>query len=640
MSGNYYPLRVSSEAQAAYFEALDIKYSVPNNKGGMDDILQGPSLIAKSQQVIGIMGPSGAGKTSMLNCLTLRAFAGQVSGSIKLNGKQLTNETLTTYSYVVAQEERLWTFLTPREIVTMASHFYLGEESSEKIDEVLKQLGLQDCADTRVGNEFFKGLSGGQKRRLSVAIGLIKTPLIFFLDEPTSGLDAASARSLMRTLNDVSKHRNIIVILTIHQPPVDMFLQMDRVLILSAGKTAYFGATKHLPYYLERIGQPLPDNVTNPADHFLDIINQDFKFEKKGNETIEIFEKWNGLSKEIPPEQDDIPLHRVIIKPDLSFMLYRMCTRNLLLIRRDFTKYAFRLVVCLLVNSMFAMMFFHSSKIEQEHLFEHIAVMLFLNVINTTMGIIKIPQSKMDFEMVDDEARNGMYSPFAYLFAEYLVTAIYMVLLGIASILIPGYVIANFYWPNFLYYLLVEIFIFWSCEAFSMFLSLLFENPINGMIWFVPYFSVQFLTATWYIRRSEMYWPLRGFSYISIFQRALEITLFLEFSERNYPECDGGPPQCWGSTGDEIIGNVSKLYGPFRSESKYMYEDFLVINISIVFFFWGYIYLFWKKVRKQTVLKHTQSTKLARIYSPQERGHSFTMPSKKKNLIQILIYYN
>merc|ERR1719228_27662 len=119
-------------------------------------------------------------------------------------------------------------FLTPREIVTMASYFYLGKGAHEQVDDVLKQLGLEECADVIAGNEIYKGLSSGQKRRLSVAIGLIKTPLVFFLDEPTSGLDAASAAKLMNVLNDVSKSRNTIILLTIHQPSVDMFLQMDR----------------------------------------------------------------------------------------------------------------------------------------------------------------------------------------------------------------------------------------------------------------------------------------------------------------------------------------------------------------------------------------------------------------------------
>jgi ABC-type multidrug transport system ATPase subunit len=79
-------------------------------------------------------------------------------------------------------------------------------------------MGLAGCADTLIGNEFVQGLSGGQKRRLSIALALIKQPKLLFLDEPTSGLDAAAAAAIMRFITDLAKQQNLIIVATIHQP--------------------------------------------------------------------------------------------------------------------------------------------------------------------------------------------------------------------------------------------------------------------------------------------------------------------------------------------------------------------------------------------------------------------------------------
>ena len=122
----------------------------------------------------------------------------------------------------VTQTDRLWAFLTAREHLEYASALYRPSASSLErkrgVDQLLKEVGLQDAQHTKAGNEFFKGLSGGQKRRLSLGVALCKKPHVIFLDEPTSGLDAASASSIMHFLKETAVRMDIAILCTIHQP--------------------------------------------------------------------------------------------------------------------------------------------------------------------------------------------------------------------------------------------------------------------------------------------------------------------------------------------------------------------------------------------------------------------------------------
>ena len=143
------------------------------------------------------MGPSGAGKTTLMDLLTLEGSSGSRTGYIDLNGKPMTPQVFKQYCAHVPQHDQGWPFLTCFETVQFAANFFLtsASERREKAEEILETMGLLSCRNTRVGNEYIKGLSGGQRRRLSLAVAFMKSPLVVFLDEVTSGLDAASAHN-------------------------------------------------------------------------------------------------------------------------------------------------------------------------------------------------------------------------------------------------------------------------------------------------------------------------------------------------------------------------------------------------------------------------------------------------------------
>eukprot|EP00966_Prymnesium_polylepis_P023683 545137-Prymnesium_polylepis.1 len=267
---------------AASFTFVDCAYSVAvKSKGrrGQKVLLQNCAASVAAGQTLAILGPSGAGKTTLLNTLTLTPGGGKPVGRMTLNGQPFTLGVYRRHAASVAQTDLLWTFLTAREHVEYASAFYQStlttDERQAFVTDVLMETGLEGCADTRAGNQFFKGLSGGQRRRLSLAVALCKRPNIVFLDEPTSGLDAAAAASIMKFLKVTAERLHLAIVCTVHQPSTSVFGGFDCVGFLTGGKLAYLGKATELVGYLAAIGEPVPEHA-NPADVMLDLINRDF----------------------------------------------------------------------------------------------------------------------------------------------------------------------------------------------------------------------------------------------------------------------------------------------------------------------------------------------------------------------------
>lgn len=154
-----------------------------------------------------------------------------------------------------------------RETLTYAARLRLPTSLSREtidvvVEETLDELGLRDAADTVVGGPLRKGISGGEKRRLSIGCVLVTLPSVLILDEPTSGLDAYTSYLLLRTLNALAR-RGRTVILSIHAPRSDAFELFDRICLLSKGKVVYSGMRSLcLPWFAE-LGHTLEDNV-NP----------------------------------------------------------------------------------------------------------------------------------------------------------------------------------------------------------------------------------------------------------------------------------------------------------------------------------------------------------------------------------------
>ncbi|GAB4814284.1 hypothetical protein N2152v2_001330 [Parachlorella kessleri] len=223
------------------------------------------------------MGPSGAGKSTLLNALAFRLDKGvQLEGKLRLNGQPYNTAELKQMSGYVMQDDLLNGHLTVEETLTYTARLRLDRafteaQRTQRIEEVIKECNLSKCRRTIVGSPLRKGISGGERKRLCVAMDLLTRPQLLFLDEPTSGLDSVTALSLCTTLRELTLTLSCTILCTLHQPSAKIFSLFDSLILLQNGRQVYHGPPTDAVHYFASHGFPCPP-LTNPADHVMDII--------------------------------------------------------------------------------------------------------------------------------------------------------------------------------------------------------------------------------------------------------------------------------------------------------------------------------------------------------------------------------
>ena len=214
----------------------------------------------------------------MFNVLACRAWSKgriEVQGDVYLGGAKINpdqSRRVRTMFALVAQEDALHGPSTPRQALHFSAKLRLPRNTSDEdinllVSRYIEELGLSACCDTIIGGGLAKGISGGEKRRVSIGVELISQPSIIFLDEPTSGLDSFAAKQVIKLLQKVAQAGNI-VLFTIHQPSSDIFAMFDRLILLNWGKMMYQGYVEGINLDFEKFGFPVPLNY-NRADWIL-----------------------------------------------------------------------------------------------------------------------------------------------------------------------------------------------------------------------------------------------------------------------------------------------------------------------------------------------------------------------------------
>ena len=216
-----------------------------------------------------LMGPSGAGKSTLLDCLGGRV-AGRTEGRILVNGDEVSPDEFRLLATYTPQDDALIAELTVGETLFHKALLSLPEGASPQVraarcQRVLASLGLDGKRDVVVGGPDKPSLSGGQKKRLSVAMDLLSDRHIMFIDEPTTGLDAAATLQVARIITDLSVVERRTVVCTIHQPPWAIVETFHRLVVVAQGRPVYGGAPAGLVPFLEGQGAACPP-MENPAD--------------------------------------------------------------------------------------------------------------------------------------------------------------------------------------------------------------------------------------------------------------------------------------------------------------------------------------------------------------------------------------
>ncbi|KAG5409872.1 hypothetical protein IGI04_006191 [Brassica rapa subsp. trilocularis] len=255
---------------------LDHKPSDETTSTEERTILSGVTGMVSPGEFMAVLGPSGSGKSTLLNAIAGRLHGPALTGRILMNDVKPTKQTLKRTGFV-AQDDLLYPHLTVRETLVFVALLRLPRSLTrhEKIkaaESVISELGLEKCENTVVGNTFIRGISGGERKRVSIAHELLINPSLLVLDEPTSGLDATAALRLVQTLSWVAHGRGKAVVTSIHQPSSRVFQMFDTVLLLSEGKFLFYGKGRDAMAYFESVGFS-PAFPMNPADFLLDLAN-------------------------------------------------------------------------------------------------------------------------------------------------------------------------------------------------------------------------------------------------------------------------------------------------------------------------------------------------------------------------------
>ncbi|KAI9696339.1 MAG: hypothetical protein M1820_008181 [Bogoriella megaspora] len=443
-------------------------------------ILTGISGVVKAGELLALMGPSGSGKTTLLNVLAQRQVArgATVRNSLLVNGRQCSQRQFRKLSCYVEQEDALTGSLTVRETMDFAARLSLPssidkEERKLRIESLIRSFGLQRQSNTLVGTPIRKGISGGQKRRLSVASQLITSPRILFLDEPTSGLDSAASYEVISFVKSIAAKHKLLVVASIHQPSTTTFQLFDRLLLLSQGRTIYNGLVADVHEYFDSLGLKIPMYI-NPAEYMIDLVNTDFSQDqdRAARELLSLQIAWNksSTSQSILREVNDETRKEPEVeieesRPTANKLLVPMTLvhRSFIKSYRDVIAYGIRIAMYMGLAIMMGTVWLRLGT-SQENIQAFINAIFFGGAFMSFMAVAYIPAFLEDRSLFIKERANGLYGEVSFMVANFIT--------GIPFL--------------FLITILFSVVAYWLCN---------FRPSASGFFWWVLWLFLDLLAA-------------------------------------------------------------------------------------------------------------------------------------------------
>ncbi|XP_060204749.1 ABC transporter G family member 23 [Lycium barbarum] len=567
-------------------------------------ILKSVSFVAGCSEILAIVGPSGTGKSTLL-----RVISGRVSNkefdpkSIYLNDHAITSPAqLRNICGYVAQEDNLLPLLTVKETLMFSAKFRLRgmspKEREERVENLMQELGLDHVADNFVGDEENRGISGGERKRVSIGVDMIHDPPILLLDEPTSGLDSSSALQVMELLSSMAKAKQRTIILSIHQPSYRILQYISNLLILSHGSVVHYGSLESLEENITRMGYEIPIQL-NPLEFAMEIISVLENQETRPNYQSCSYLRWEEaiIQDEANKQAIDQAKPGTISNPRCSslFEIAVLCSR--------FWKIIYRTKQLFLARTMQALVGgfgLGSVYIKMRHdegaVTERLGLFAFSLSFLLSSTVEALPIYLQERRVIMKEASRGAYKTSSYMIAN---TIVFLPFLFAVAILfaVPVYWIVGLN-PSiaaFVFFTFVVWVIVLMASSLVLFLSAISPDFISGNSLICTVLGAFFLFSGYFIPKQciPKYWLFMY--YVSLYRYPLDALLTNEYwSLRN--KCFS-----WNENHSECL-----LTGYDVLKNRGLDKDTRWMNVGIMLaFFVFYRVICWiilaRKVSKTTI---------------------------------------
>ncbi|XP_068648018.1 ABC transporter G family member 5 [Aristolochia californica] len=543
------------EAQKSEEDVEQAKRAVKTSSSRIRTVLHNVSCRARPWEIMAIVGPSGAGKSTLLEILSGKLEPVQDSSStpILVNKKPIDKAKFKKMSGYVSQRDTLFPLLTVYETLLFSAKLKLrlpGSQLITRVDNLIQELGLGHVAGIRVGDDRVRGISGGERRRVSIGVEVVHDPSVLILDEPTSGLDSTSALQIVDMLKTMADTRGRTIILSIHQPGFRIVKLFNSVLLLANGAVLHEGTTHQLQAYLSSVGlqPPLHVNVVEFAIDSIDMLQQQQQQQQLHHRKTEeihtnktdkfTLQQLFHLSKIAVGDKEKMSstggdLHSV------GFANSRLSETVILSLRfskniiRTKELFALRTLQMLVAGLVLGSIFFNLPD-DLPGAESRVGLFAFILTFLLSCTTEALPIFLQEREILVKETSSGSYSVSSYVIANALVFLPFLLILAL-SLAGPLYWLAGLRQDlfSFLYFLLLVWLILITANSVVVCFSALVPNFIVGNSVISGVMGSFFLFSGYFISKNEIpsYWIFMH--YLSLFKYPFEGFLVNEFSGSN-----------------------------------------------------------------------------------------------------------
>lgn len=529
----------SNNRNSIVLEWSDITYTVPGADGGVKTLLHPMAGVAKPGELLAVMGTSGAGtntidrlvanwllnnpllsvgKSTLLDVLAGRIESKSLLGRVVTNGKPIDKKAFRKITGYVMQSDALFPLLTVRETFQYAAalrvHDQTKAEKMASVESIIKLLRLDTCAETIVVDDTNRGISGGEKRRVSIGVDIVHHPAVIFLDEPTSGLDSATAMSVVESLRAIAKEENSTIVMTIHQPSARLFSMIDSVIFLAVGHVTYNGPTNMLTNLINKIysetgrGEP---PIATPPELFIELC-EELQLEGK----LEMLFVHDSVF--IREDANLIPTATASYANNLFMEIAVLSHRNLVNVMRTPDLFITQMITAIVFGVMLGTLLYNAGE-DDEGLFHRSSYFIFTIAFFMYTALDGLPIFFAEREIFEREFSHGAYRAGSYTVSSLLVYVPAFLLQAVVFSCLTWFLVGlPLRTDVFFFHTFCVLSVMIAGQAFSTMFSVLVPTPIVGQSLGSSILAIMFLFSGFFILKDDIpdYWI--WLHYLSLFK--------------------------------------------------------------------------------------------------------------------------